>query len=218
MYQGMYYACNVLGAGCWEFVIVSELLFSLVCRFCRFSVFGFRQFQKLKATPVPGYHRRVFVEPHLAFLGGRRVQVLQRPRSSSCFHPSPCAPLCLLPPAGTPVRAVLEEQRRERPEMVVLRPAVLLFASASLMVSTLGFLAPKTSISVRSSGFLGDVRYGEEGRARGGGSVTSRREVDPSMRLGVSSFGRTQMNLTFRGILLRAFKYVPGTDSLIRLR
>lgn len=94
-------------------------------------------------------------------------------------------PLCLLLSAGTPIRAVLEEQRRKRPDMVVIRSAVLLFASASLMVSTLGFLAPKTSVSVRRSGFLGEVWQGDQGRARGGGSVTSRRELDLSMRLGV---------------------------------
>lgn len=128
---------------------------------------------------------QVFIEPHLAFLGGRRGQVLQKLRSSSCFTYHR-VPLCLFPSTGTPVRAVLEEQRHKRPEMVVIRPAVLLFASASLMVSTLGFLAPKTSISVRRGDLLGEVWQGDEGRARGGGSVTSRRELDLSMRLGVS--------------------------------
>ena len=92
--------------------------------------------------------------------------------------------------------------------MVVLRPAVLLCASCSFMVSTLGFLAPKTSISVRSGGFLREVWQGDEGRVRGRGSVASRLELDPSMRLGVSSFIRTQMNLTFCSVAFYVLVYV----------
>lgn len=93
----------------------------------------------------------------------------------SCHHRGP--------PSGLSSKRIASETE----DMVVLRPAVLLFATVNLMVATLGFLVPKTSISAGSGGFLGEGWQGE-GRARGHASVLSRREVDPSMRLGVSYF------------------------------
>eukprot|EP00903_Cladosiphon_okamuranus_P006500 g6355.t1 len=66
------------------------------------------------------------------------------------------------------------------------------------MVAVLGFVAPKTSIAVGSSsseGFVGEAWQGAGQRRGRSCAVPSRREMDTTMRLGLSSSRKTTPNL-----------------------
>lgn len=81
-----------------------------------------------------------------------------------------------------------------------LTAALLLFAGVCVfqMVATLGFVAPKTSVSarVRSEGFLGEELQGTEQRRGRSCVLSSRREMDATMRLGVSKQAEQSGHLT----------------------
>ena len=106
--------------------------------------------------------------------------------------------------------------------MASFRLTALLFASLCLcqMVAVLGFVAPKTSsIAVGSSsseGFAGEAWQGSGQRRGRSCAVASRREMDTTMRLGVSARTHAQAHSPLRqSVSLRVFRVLLCCSAVL---
>lgn len=128
-----------------------------------------------------------------------------RDRKRRVFGDSPPPPLVL---RSTPLSSlttfflnrgtgwlVLNRYWHDLSVMTALRLIASLLVNGSLMVSTLGFATPKTSIASGSEGFLGAGWQG--GGGDGLSSLPCRQKTCASMRLGVSVGVKTGINLCF---------------------